>query len=223
MFYNDVTGLLWIWHRAPRRRFVVPGGEGCPFPVEYFKVNRWTRCENVDEENPLDVVEIEDNWTTQGACEGPFQHWTGWTVFQVQGYRKPTVFPWDASEAGSEGPQEEQDQVSNHEETPTEEEGTTGARSSGDGGSGRRSGGDSDASQGATWKSFTEEGIGEAVRTAAFTYVEVIDKIEDQEAATWRKVKEAGDELLRAAGTVERAAVALWIVREKLGRTISKG
>jgi hypothetical protein len=72
MFYNDVTGLLWIWHRAPRRRLVVPGGEGCPFPVEYFKVNRWTRCENVDEENPLDVVEIEDNWTTQGACEGPF-------------------------------------------------------------------------------------------------------------------------------------------------------
>ena len=223
MFYNDVTGLLWIWHRAPRRRLVVPGGEGCPFPVEYFKVNRWTRCENVDEENPLDVVEIEDNWTTQGACEGPFQQWTGWTVFQIQGCRKPTVFPWDASEAGSEDPQEEQDQVSNREEPPTEEEGTTGARSSGDGGSGRRSGGDSDASHEATWKSFTEEGIGEAVQTAAFTYVEVIDKIEDQEAATWRKVKKAGDELLRAAGTVERAAVALWIVREKLGRNNLQG
>ena len=72
-------------------------------------------------------------------------------------------------------------------------------------------------------KSFTEEGIGEAVQTAAFTYVEVIDKIEDQEAATWRKVKKAGDELLRAAGTVERAAVALWIVREKLGRNNLQG
>lgn len=223
MFYNDVTGLIWIWHRAPRRRLVVPGGEGCPFPLEYFKVNRWTRCENADEENPLDVIEIEDNWTTQGACEGPFQRWTGWTVFQIQGYRKPTVFPWDPSEAGSEGQDEGRSQASPREGPPTREGGNTMAGGSGDVHSGLRGGEPSDGPQEGTWRSFSEEGIGEAVKAAAFAYVEVIDEIEDQETSTWRKVTEAGDELLRAAETVERAAIALWIVREKLGRNNLQG
>ena len=92
-FYNEETGLLWIRHRARRRRYVVPGGPGCPFPVEYFKLNRWTRCENADQDNPLEVIETEDNWQYYQDCEGPFEWWTGWTVFQVHGYDAPGHFP----------------------------------------------------------------------------------------------------------------------------------
>ena len=97
-FYSEETGLLWIRHRARRRRYVVPGGPGCPFSQEYFKPNRWTKCQNADTENPLETVETEDNWEFFHDCEGPFRWWTGWTVFQVQGYERPTSFPWEATE-----------------------------------------------------------------------------------------------------------------------------
>ena len=76
----------------------MPGGPGCPFPVEYFKPNRWTRCESADPENPLEVVETEDNRQAQGDCEGAFEWWTGWTVFPVHGYDRPQHFPWGLEE-----------------------------------------------------------------------------------------------------------------------------
>ena len=76
-FYSEETGLLWIRHRARRRRYVVPGGPGCPFSQEYFKPNRWTKCQNADTENPLETVETEDNWEFFQDCEGPFRWWTG--------------------------------------------------------------------------------------------------------------------------------------------------
>ena len=62
------------------------------------------------------------------------------------------------------------------------------------------------------------EGIDKIAEEAAFKYIETIDGIEDQEDTTWRKVCKAGDQLLSSAGSVEKAAVALWIARERLGR-----
>ena len=71
---------------------------------------------------------------------------------------------------------------------------------------------------GSRWTSFEAEGINVLAEQAAFQYVKVIDEIEDQEASTWRRICEAGDALLEEAGSVEQAAKALWIVREKLDR-----
>ena len=57
-----------------------------------------------------------------------------------------------------------------------------------------------------------------ALHEAAVAYIEEIDKIEDQEASTWRRVCKAGNALLEEGGSVQRAAEALWTVREELGR-----
>lgn len=240
-FYNEETGLLWIRHRARRRRYVVPGGPGCPFPVEYFKLNRWTRCENADQDNPLEVIETEDNWQYYQDCEGPFEWWTGWTVFQVHGYDAPGHFPWGAGGDGGDDTQPgREDEMSDGEDRGDEADGGSqgDARSSGEGarGQGAEEPGDHASSnrQGgtrrqagkagtSTWSSFEAENIKVDVERAAFQYIKVIDEVEDQEAATWRKVCLAGDDLLRRAGSVEQAAKALWIAREHLGRNNLQG
>ena len=71
---------------------------------------------------------------------------------------------------------------------------------------------------GSRWTSFQEEGLDGLPKERAYTYIAAVDGIQDGQVADWRKVRRAGDELLEAAGTVERAATALWIAREASGR-----
>ena len=249
VFYNEETGLLWIWHRARRRRFVRPDAEGCLFPAEYFAPVRWTRCENADETNPLELVEIEDLWEVAGNCEGPFEWWTGWSVFLVQGYDRPRGFPWDL---GNGGENEDQRDSGNGGPDDDEQDGTADRESGGDqsddqvdaegsspegqtesgpveeGEEQERSGEEKAGEEsrrcgGSRWVSFEGEKIDKLVELAAFEYIKVVDEINDQEAETWRKVCGAGDRLLRSAGSVEQAAKALWIAREHLGRNNLQG
>ena len=49
-------------------------------------------------------------------------------------------------------------------------------------------------------------------------YMEVIDNLDGIGPASWAKVCRQGDELLNVSGSVERAALALWEVREEQGR-----
>ena len=70
---------------------------------------------------------------------------------------------------------------------------------------------------GSRWTSFTDEGLGSTVEKAAYHYLEVVGQLTGKGALEWLAVKKAGDSLLLAAGTVERAATALWIARETLG------
>ena len=220
-YYNEATGVLWIWHRARRRRMVRPDGEGCPFPPAQLAPSRWTRCETAAPENPVDVIELEDQWPTAGSCEGPFEWWTGWTVFLLQGHDRPRRFPWEddgngpppedgdrdhSEQSESEDPTEEFDedqQNGNHPDASAEEN--------------PRKGG------GSEWRSFEAEGISKMVEQAAYEYIKVIDGIEDQEIDTWRRVVQAGDCLLKEAGSVEVAAKSLWIARETLGRNNLQG
>ena len=93
---------------------------------------------------------------------------------------------------------------------------------SSNGGGGHCDGGDRTAG-GSMWTDFAAEGFGSEVEDAAYEYVRLIDGIEDAEVETWRKVCHGGDRLLRCTGSVDNAAKALWIAREKLDQNNLKG
>ena len=215
---DEERGILWIESNVPRHRLISPGGPGSPYTAEQFRSERWTRCHSFNQNDDEPFTQIADDWRLNGSCEGPYHLWTGTTAFVFQGKQVPeALFPWDPVQSMHQhGPEPEPSpgdlpepsaDEENHSEEPNGEQGSPS----------RQAGGDS------TWNDFEEEQIGEETQKAAFRYVEVIDAIEDQEAATWRKVVAAGNSLLQAAGTVEAAAKALWIVREKLGRNNLEG
>ena len=56
-------------------------------------------------------------------------------------------------------------------------------------------------------------------------YIQEIDKARegDPGPGVWCSIRERGDLLLSAAGSVEKAALALWIAREHLGRNNLQG
>eukprot|EP00438_Fugacium_kawagutii_P035496 Skav226807 [mRNA] locus=scaffold2056:134273:145141:- [translate_table: standard] len=68
-----------------------------------------------------------------------------------------------------------------------------------------------------TWNSFENEGLSTEVKDAAFAYIDTIEQLADAEVSSWRRACASGDRCLSVAGTVERAAVALWIARELRG------
>ena len=166
-------------------------------------------------------MEIQDNWEQQLNCDGPFERWTGWSVFQIKDFPTPRDFPWDL---GAEQQGEDEEGGGADERGNPRPEGSNGNQEGGasaasDGDRERGSGAEGDrAAGGSRWTSFEAEGIDKIAEEAAFKYIETIDGIEDQEDTTWRKVCKAGDQLLSSAGSVEKAAVALWIARERLGR-----
>eukprot|EP00435_Cladocopium_sp_Y103_P035203 s583_g9.t1 len=206
-FYNEGTGLLWIWHKVARRRLVVPRGEGCPFPEHYFKPDRWTRCERAESGYPAEVVEIHGDWPMQEDQVGLFGSWTGWTVFQVVGYESPISCPWDLGQDFEDGPGMASQRAAGG--NPEAEGG--GSASAGPNRGTYRLGE-------ATHHRGSGESVSETAYVAARNYVQVIDDVQDQEVETWRKIRKAGSTLLTAAGTVQQAAEALWQVREDLGR-----
>ena len=208
-------GMLWIEHNVPRCHLVSPGGPGCPFPAARFRSERWTQCHSMDETAQPPVANIEDDWRLHGSCQGPYPMWAGTSVFLFHGFQPPPegTFPWE---------EENRDRVHRHgpepEPSPGEPEGE------GDGGddgpnpeedSGNGEGNPRQAGH-SQWTDFEAEGMDKGIEAAAFNYMTTIDEIVDQEPCTWRRICGAGNLLLGRAGSVEAAAKALWIAREKL-------
>ena len=226
---EESRGMLWIFSQVPRRRLIVPGGQGCPWRREEFSGVRFSRCVPVDG-TEIDAWEVVDDFRVQGNqfMWGPNRFWTGTTVLMLAGHDPPPDFPWACDtddEPGGDG------RPGAHEDEGDWSE-------PGDEGAGRRVGGSPPSwsespspkkprTGGAqengrtvpvqTWKGFREEHLSAEVEEAAFNYVQVIGNIQDKEADTWREVCQAGDRLLSGAGSVENAAKALWIAREQMG------
>ena len=74
-----------------------------------------------------------------------------------------------------------------------------------------------------TWNDFEQMRLSEDTKDAAFSYIRVIDELEDTNAEDWHRVRVAGDHLLSLAGDVQGAAMALWIAREHLGMNNLEG
>ena len=183
-------------------RFAPEPRIGWPFPPCRFRNERYTHCEAQGRDGEQIREDHYDNWRVNGEdLIGP-ERWTGYTVLVFQG----RALPWEdlGSEAGSPssgatGPGAWQ--------SPSEDES---AGEAGDPGESRAGG--------SRWTSFQEEGLDGLPKERAYAYIAAVDGIQDGQVADWRKVRRAGDELLEAAGTVERAATALWIAREASGR-----
>ena len=210
-------GLLWVEHNVPRTNLIMPCGRGSPFTQNQFQSVRWTRCEQIaGDDGQTPVTCVTDDWRLNGTIPGPYDMWCGHSVFLFQGHPEPSEFPTLAnlpvSQRGPEPEPSPEGQAPEPDGTAT----SGGEEQDGDRREDRRGGG-------SAWTSFEEEGLGPAVEEAAKAYLQTIDEIEDAEVATWRRVVQAGDHLLEAAGTVTRAAIALWILREKLGRNNLQG
>ena len=237
---EESRGMLWIFSQVPRRRLIVPGGQGCPWRREDFSGVRFSRCVPTDG-TEIDAWEVMDDFRTHGNqfMWGPDRFWIGTTVFMLAGHDPPPDFPWacdsddEPGGGGRPGTQDEGDWSEPDGEgaggrvsgpASSQRGGSSGPSSSSQrGGSDQKrprvSGSREDAEpvDRPTWKSFEEERMSDEVKEAAFNYVRVIDSIQDKEVETWRRVCRAGDQLLTGAGSVEVAAKALWIAREQLG------
>ena len=203
-------GVLRVRHPQVRESLFVPGGLGFPFEPDRFRNERYTFCERKVEGKVVESQEVFDNWRETGEARGPFEEWTGFTLLVFQGYG----LPWETTQSSTdedgttEGDRHDDDGTGGSEDEPEEDEhedGKVGAESL------KRKRSPS------TWDSFEAEGIGETTQRAAFNYIEVIDKLEDTNAESWHRVREAGDQLLEAAGGVQQAALALWVARERNG------
>ena len=207
-------GRIVILHRQPRSTLYVPGGIGFPYNVENIRSDRETFCLSVptNDSGFRDSFEVSDDWRVNGEAHTHVERWTGRTVLYFTGYEAP-----DGEADDSE------DWPSPSDDEPGNEDGgeAQGSRDGEDGGQERapkrlrvQAGGKgTDAGGQETKNEFCLKELEEAEK-----YVEVIDKLKGIGPASWAKVCRQGDELLSASGSVERAASALWEVREKQGR-----
>ena len=209
-------GLLWIEHNVPRCHLVCPGGQGCPYPASRFRSERWTQCHSMDDTVQPPVSNIEDDWRLHGNCQGPYPMWAGTTVLMFNGFEPPPegVFPWDEASrprAHRHGPEPEPSPGE-----PDNENGPSAGDSSDGPGPAMGSTQRTRQAGGSMWTDFKEEGMSTELEAAAYNYMAIIDEIMDQEPHTWRRICQAGNFLLDKSGSVEQAAKALWIAREKL-------
>ena len=221
-------GYVWIHTNEPRNDLVVPEELPYPYWPHRFHSERYTRCERRDEWGRLQVAEVYDDWRDRGRGQPPFAPWTGATLFVFEDGQVPWVeIPigrGNGPDAGGGGPEpgDGQDDWSEG----WNSHGSTDWQSLGDRGRwqgwhswswrGTRAGGSS-------WVDFEKAGVSGKAATAALGYIQAVDQIQGNGAREWQAVRERGDLLLDLTGSVEKAAMALWVAREHLGRNNLQG
>ena len=222
-------GYVWLHTNEPRYDLAVPDELPYPYGPSRFHSERYTRCERRDARGRLEVAEVYDDWRTQGRSQPPFVPWTGTTLFVFSDGQ----VPWAHIPA--------EDDQGDDEDHPDGDAGGgpgSGARWSGGPGTGWQ-GLNADGewqgwsswswrgthTGGSRWVDFEAEGISGKAATAALGYIQEIDKAREGDTGpgAWDSIRERGDLLLSAAGSVEKAALALWIAREHLGRNNLQG
>ncbi|CAK9076517.1 unnamed protein product [Durusdinium trenchii] len=222
-------GYVWLYTNEPRDDLAVPDELPYPYWPHRFHSERYTRCETRDTLGRLRVAEVYDDWRVQGRGRPPFVPWTGVTLFVF----RDGQLPWshvlvEDEQNRREGPDEPDRSGGGPGDdrqgwTSSHHTGWQGLNQAGvwqDWSSGTWQ--DSRAG-GSRWVDFEEEGISGAAATAAMAYIQEIDGMQGSGPATWQAVRERGDMLLGRAGSVEKAAIALWIAREHLGRNNLQG
>lgn len=186
-------------HHSPRRTFFVPGCLGFPRDVTNLRNERSTRINEADET----FSQWTDKWRLDGPYDPGLGWWTGHTFFAFQGFRLPWDPPTSPMSSDGTGPDSSAWETAS---SGTESEGSRRASGSG--------------------PSRTEQpdaGRRERSRSAARDYIEAIQKVGAGTPTDWKNVIHAGNRLLRAAGSVEDAARALWRARPDYGLDNLKG
>lgn len=201
------TGYVMVRHHRPRTTLFVPPSYGpAVLGPDKFRNERQTHIWPV---RPMGQTQVEysDNWRLAGEADPGYGDWRGTTYLTFQG----RSLPWDSSsnytnttstdpDDDGESPEEEHDDdmPSTLEVIPEgDEEGSPDFMI-------RRAGGYYPPHDQAALE--------------ARSYLAVVDKAGAGGPRDWKKVREAGDKLLTAAGSVEEAAASLWAVREEEGR-----
>ena len=218
------TGKILIMHRRPRSTLYVPGGIGFPYNLDNIRSESESFCV-VDDPYPLGPVEnfeVFDDWRVDGPATTHADHWTGYTVLYFTGYSGPNVeaddssswpSPSDDEPGGDEGGAGKEDREGKPGDPPSKRPRLQAGRGSSRLPAGAESSHKGGGSNGNPAEDFKPQELKEAEK-----YVQVIDALEGATPAVWATVCQQGDALLMATGSVERAASALWAVRESQGR-----
>ena len=221
-------GYVWVHTNEARNDLVMPEELPYPYWPHRFHSERYTRCETRDQWGRLQVAEVYDDWRVQGRGQPPFAPWTGATLFVFEDGQVPWVeVPVDESGGpdaggggghpggGQGGSQWDGNSWNSTDWQGLNDQGQWQGWSSWSW-RGTRAGGSS-------WADFEQAGISGKAATAAMSYIQEVDKIQGNEARAWQTIRERGDMLLDLTGTVEKAAIALWVAREHLGRNNLQG
>ena len=218
-------GYVWLYTNEPRNDLAVPEELPYPYWPHRFHSERYTRCETRDSMGRSQVAEVYDDWRVRGRGQPPFVPWTGATLFVFRDGQLPWAHVPVEGQDPNQGPEEPDGDSGGDPPTWTSSSHTGWQGLNGQGvwqdwSAGSRWG---SRAGGSRWVDFEEEGISGTAATAAMAYIQEIDRIQGAGPTAWRMVRERGDMLLNQAGSVEKAAVALWIAREHLGRNNLQG
>lgn len=202
-------GYVMVRHyRARRKLFVPPANGEATLGPDRFRNERQTHIEYERVDGSTGRVKITDNWREVGEADPGYGWWRGTTFLTFQGqslawdsssyYTNTTsTDPDDDSEPNDDGNTDELSmiEVMANVDQASEESGSSRER---------RAGG-------------YRAPNGAAAR-AAENYITTVDGVGGGSPDDWRVVRRAGDELLRVAGSVTKAAESLWESRERMGR-----
>ena len=207
------TGEIRINHVIPRHTLYVPGGIGFPHSLDNIRDERATFC--TAHGGPVDGYrfEVVDNWRQEGEKPTKVPLWTGYTILHFTGFDMLKDVPEDENEEGPR-PGDDGDEDGEEEDYDPDEDEEDG------GGAGDSEPGPPEQKRQRTAgaEDSTARGCPDSVKEAAQKYIEVVDNLEGQGPRAWASVCNQGNALLEAAGSVQGAAEALWLVREEQNR-----
>eukprot|EP00435_Cladocopium_sp_Y103_P012460 s1027_g3.t1 len=222
--YDRASGRLTRVHRLLRKRLYIPGDDNRPVFLSSLRSARRTHLTN---EDGIRVM-VDDNWRAAGQVEIGYGWWTGRTVFTVEGHRTEAE-----AERGDYDPSGDDDTIGGDRFEGRWIEDAAGARD------GDRPRSSASRSRDGTDRSGGDPGGQEETRAsgsqaiysaptveakdAAGAYVKYVEDEFKNEPTGWVSLILKGNEVLRKAGSVEKAAESLWEVREEQGLMNLKG
>eukprot|EP00435_Cladocopium_sp_Y103_P076192 s59_g80.t1 len=224
--YDRARGRLTRIHRLLRQRLYIPGDDNRPVFLSSLRSARRTHLTNQDGIN----VMVDDNWRAAGQVEIGYGWWTGRTVFTVEGHRTE-----GEAERGDYDPSRDDDVVGGDRfegrwiEDAGGPEATGRLRASASRSrdesrhSGREDEGGSREHDRAGGAQVIYRAPNPDAKEAAMEYVRFVEDEFGNDAAGWIALITKGNDVLRKAGTVEKAAESLWEVREDQGLMNLKG
>eukprot|EP00435_Cladocopium_sp_Y103_P045096 s974_g12.t2 len=224
--YDRARGRLTRVHRLLRQRLYIPGDDNRPVFLSSLRSARRTHLTNQDGIN----VMVDDNWRAAGQVEIGYGWWTGRTIFTVEGHRTE-----GEAERGDYDPSGDDDVIGGDRfegrwiEDAGGPEATGRLRSSASRSrdesrhSGREDEGGSREHDRAGGAQVIYRAPTPDAKEAAMEYVRFVEDEFGNDAMGWTALIAKGNEVLRRAGTVEKAAESLWEVREDQGLMNLKG
>eukprot|EP00435_Cladocopium_sp_Y103_P042118 s923_g11.t1 len=198
-----VVGTIRRVHVLRRQRLFVPSSADLPWCGQLRSERRTILVSSRQVR-----ARIDDNWREAGEINVGYGEWTGFTIFPLQAV-EPDWDRWNSYGWGDTGSYEEDEDESRGERPIDQSPEVEG----GDARSGSAGGGNG----GSTGSPSRYRSPNDQAKQAAQNYVEEVALRFENSAAAWSSLVEKGNQLVKAAGDVRRAAESLWEVREEQG------